>query len=107
MSPPPPPLDPPRVPLRRRLTASFSQSGRTLGLVWRSAPAGTIALAVLTLATAALPPFIAYVGKLIVDAVMAAHKAGAVRLVVVELVAVGVLALLERALNLVRQLVGS
>jgi len=107
MSPPPPTLDPPRVPLRVRLRASFSQSGATLRLVWRSAPGGTVALAALTLAAAALPPGIAYVGKLIVDAVVAADKARAVRLVVIELLAVGVAALLERALNLTRQLVGS
>src|SRR4051812_33469243 len=65
----------PRVPIRVRLRASFSQSGRTLGLVWRSSPRGTLALGALTLAAAALPPFVAWVGKLIIDAVMATHAA--------------------------------
>src|SRR5262249_28295715 len=100
-----PPLETaPRVPWRTRFRASFSQSGRTLRLVWRSSPRGTVVLAVLTLVAAALPPFVAYVGKLIIDAVMAAHAAvpGAardaalgrtVRLVVLELGAVSAIAL--------------
>ena len=119
--PPPHPLSPsaaPSVPLGTRLRASFSQSGRTLGLVWRSSPGGTVALGVLTVLAAALPPIVAWVGKLIIDAVMAAHSAApgaardvavgrTVRWVVVELGAVTAIALLERALGLVRQLVGS
>jgi ATP-binding cassette subfamily B protein len=106
------------VGLRERLRGSISQSGRTLGLVWRSSPGGTIALGVLTVLAAALPPLVAYIGKLIIDAVIAAHAASAgaarnaavartVRFVVLELGAVGTIALLERSLGLVRQLVGS
>jgi ATP-binding cassette subfamily B protein len=106
------------VGLRERLRGSVSQSGRTLGLVWRSSPRGTVALGVLTVLAAALPPLVAYVGKLIIDAVLAAHAAApgaardaavarTVRFVLFELGAVGAIALLERALGLVRQLVGS
>src|SRR6185503_136827 len=109
---------PPRVPLGVRLRGSVSQSRRTLALVWRSSPGGTVVLGVLTVAAAALPPIVAWVGKLIIDAVMATHAAApgaardaalarTVRLVVLELAAVGTIALLERALGLVRQLVGS
>jgi ABC-type multidrug transport system fused ATPase/permease subunit len=119
--PPPHPLPSsagPTVPLGVRLRASFSQSGRTLGLVWRSSPGGTIALGVLTVLAASLPPLTAYLGKLIIDAVIAAHAAAAgaardvavgraVRFVLFELAAVGGSALLERALGLVRQNVGS
>jgi ATP-binding cassette subfamily B protein len=119
--PPPHPISPPPsppVPLGARLRASFSQSRRTLALVWRSSPGGTVALGVLTVLAAALPPLVAYVGKLIIDAVIAAHAAApgaardmavarTVRWVVLELGAVGAIALLERALGLVRQLVGS
>jgi ATP-binding cassette subfamily B protein len=119
--PPPHPLPspaPPSVGLRERLRGSISQSGRTLGLVWRSSPGGTMALGVLTVLAAALPPLVAYVGKLIIDAVIAAHGAAAgadrnaavartVRFVLLELGAVGTIALLERSLGLVRQLVGS
>jgi ATP-binding cassette subfamily B protein len=118
MSPPPPPLPPPPAGLAARLRASLGQSGRTLRLVWRSSPGGTVALGVLTVVAAALPPVIAYVGKLIVDGVLAAHAAapGAARaaamaraawLVALELGVVAAQALIERGLNLVRQLVGS
>jgi ATP-binding cassette subfamily B protein len=106
------------VGLRERLRGSVSQSGQTLGLVWRSSPGGTVALGVLTVLAAALPPLVAYVGKLIIDAVIAAHAAApgaardaavarTVRFVLLELGAVGTIALLERSLGLVRQLVGS
>jgi ATP-binding cassette, subfamily B, bacterial len=119
--PPPHPLPPPPAPpvgLGTRLRASVSQSGRTLRLVWRSSPGGIVALGVLTVLAASLPPLVAYIGKLIIDAVIAAHAAApgaardvalgrTVRWVVVELAAVGAIALLERALGLVRQLVGS
>jgi len=121
MAPPPHPLASPSgppVPLGARLRASFSQSGRTLALVWRSSPGGTVALGVLTVLASALPPLIAVVGKLIIDAVIAAHAAApgaardlaiarTVRYVAFELAAVGGSALLERALGLVRQNVGS
>src|SRR5450432_625418 len=119
--PPPHPLSPPSPPVvgfRARMRGSVSQSGRTLGLVWKSSPGGTVALGVLTVMAAALPPLVAYVGKLIIDAVIAAHAAApgaardlavgrTVRFVLFELAIVGAIALLERALGLVRQLVGS
>src|SRR5262245_19578849 len=108
---------PPAPPLATRIKASATHSLRALGLVWRSAPGGVVALAAFTLAAAALPPFVAWVGKLIIDAVVAAHAAApgaaraaalarAVRLVALELGAVAALAGCERALGLVRQLVG-
>jgi ATP-binding cassette, subfamily B, bacterial len=68
---------------------------------------GTVGLGVLTVLAASLPPLIAYVGKLIVDAVVAHDSARAVRMVLVELAVVAVMALLERSLGLVRQLVGA
>ena len=117
MSVPPPSTPPPPVPLAERLKASATHSARALGLVWRSAPGGVLVLAAFTLVAAALPPFVAYVGKLIIDAVIGARAAlpgimrqaalsHAVRLVGVELVAVVVMAGAERVLGLVRQLVG-
>jgi ATP-binding cassette subfamily B protein len=103
--------------LRARIAASAAHSLRALGLCWRSAPSGVIALAAFTVVAAALPPFVAWVGKLLIDAVVAAHAAApgaaraaaldrAVRLVALELGAVAALAGCERALGLVRQLVG-
>ena len=117
MSVPPPTPQPPQVPLAQRLRASATHSARALGLVWRSAPAGVLVLAAFTVVAAALPPFVAYIGKLIIDAVIAARAAlpgiarqaalsHAVRLVGVELAAVVVMAGAERVLGLVRQLVG-
>jgi len=108
---------PPPPPLAARIRASATHSLRAIGLVWRSAPGGVVALAVLTVVAAALPPFVAWVGKLIIDAVVAANAAlpGAarsaalqrgVRLVALELGAVAAMAGCERALALVRQLVG-
>jgi ATP-binding cassette subfamily B protein len=68
---------------------------------------GTVGLGLLTVLAASLPPLVAYVGKLIVDAVVARDGARAVRMVLLELAAVAAMALLERGLGLVRQLVGA
>jgi ATP-binding cassette subfamily B protein len=76
-------------------------------MVWRSSRIGTLGLGALTILSASLPPLVAYVGKLIVDAVVARDSARAVRMVVIELAVVAAMALLERSLGLVRQLVGA
>src|SRR5687767_13173707 len=118
MSPPAPPVIEPRPPPLERLKGSFSQTGRTLALVWRSSPRGTLLLGALTLVSAVLPPVVAYLGKLIIDAVVAAHAAApgdaraaalarAMRLVFIELGAIATIALVERALGLTRQVVGA
>ena len=117
MSPPPRPATAgPAVGFVARLKASAAYSSRALALVWRSSPVGVTVLAVLTVVAAALPPFVAFVGKLIIDAVIAAHAAvgaerevalaRAVRLVALELGAVVAIAGCERLLGLVRQIVG-
>jgi ATP-binding cassette subfamily B protein len=98
---------PPPAGLLTRLAASALRSRQTLGLVWRSSRSGTLAIGVLTVLAASLPPMIAYVGKLIVDAVVAHDRDRAVQMVVAELAVVATLALLERGLGLVRQLVGA
>jgi ATP-binding cassette, subfamily B, bacterial len=104
---PPPSQAPPPAPLLVRLKASVLRSRQTLALVWRSSRIGTLGLGALTVLSASLPPLVAYVGKLIVDAVVA-HDAGrAVRFVGIELAVVATMALLERSLGLVRQLVGA
>ena len=107
MGPSPPPQAPPQAPLLVRLKASILRSRQTLGLVWRSSPMGTLGLGVLTVLSASTPPLVAYVGKLIVDAVVARDGARAVRFVILELAVVAVMALLDRSLGLVRQLVGA
>ncbi|MEY4938859.1 MAG: hypothetical protein RIQ93_594 [Verrucomicrobiota bacterium] len=89
-----------------------------MALVWRSAPGGLIWIALLVVASAALPVAVAWVGKLIVDAVVAASNANAgsardaafedvLRWIMVELVLVAGIGLAERGVGLVRQLVGS
>jgi ATP-binding cassette, subfamily B, bacterial len=97
-----------------RLRGSFSHTGQTLRLVWRSSPKATTGLALLTVVSAMTGPAIAYVGKLIVDAVVAARGSGdavavrsAIGFVGLELGLIITAALLERTLGLVRQLVGA
>jgi ATP-binding cassette subfamily B protein len=89
------------------LKASALRSHQTLGLVWRSSRVGTAGLGALTIVAASLPPLVAYVGKLIVDAVVARNSDRAVRMVLFELAVVAAMALIERSLGLVRQLVGA
>src|SRR3954465_1468929 len=115
---PPPAADAPKPPLRERLRGSFAHTGATLALVWRSSAAGTVALAALTVVAAALAPASAYVGKLIVDGVVGARSAApgpardlasshAVGYVLLELAVVAAMAFIERALGLLRQIVGA
>jgi ATP-binding cassette subfamily B protein len=115
---PPIPSSSPPPKLAARLLGSFSHTPRTIGLVWQSAPGGLIGLVFLVLAAAVLPLAVAWVGKLIVDAVVAAQAAaagparaaavdGVIRWVLVELGLFVAISLVERAIGLSRQLVGS
>jgi ATP-binding cassette subfamily B protein len=108
----------PLPPLWSRALGSFSHTPKTLGLVWRAAPAGLVFVSLLTIASAALPVTMAWVGKLIVDAVVAAQALGAglsrdvanarvVHWVLVELGIVVALGFVERAIGVMRQVVGS
>ncbi|MGN6454281.1 MAG: ABC transporter ATP-binding protein, partial [Steroidobacteraceae bacterium] len=54
----------------------FRYSRRALELVWSTNRTLTVALALLTLLAGILPASVAYVGALIVDAVLAAIRAG-------------------------------
>ena len=115
---PPIPSGTPPPKLRARLLGSFSHTPRTIGLVWKSAPGGLVALVFLVVAAAAFPLSVAWVGKLIVDAVVAAQAAApgpardaavavAIRWVLVELGLFVAISLTERTIGLCRQLVGS
>lgn len=67
-----PPLEPtPARPRAGLLRATVEHVPRAIGLVVRGAPGSTAALVVLTLALAGLPLGIAWVGKALVDAVVA------------------------------------
>jgi ATP-binding cassette subfamily B protein len=108
----------PPLPFWSRVFGSFSHTPQTLALVWRSSPGGLVAVALLTVLSAALPVTMAWVGKLIVDAVVAAQRAApgperslaaaqVTRWVLVELGVVVGIGLVERGLGLLRQLVGA
>jgi ATP-binding cassette subfamily B protein len=104
--------------LRTRFLGSFSNVPQAMALVWKSSPGGTMVIAVVTILAALLPLGIAWVGKLIVDSVVAARMAEAgpardlavgqaIRWVVLELGLVSASSLLERLGGLVRQLAGA
>ena len=87
----------------------FRYSRRALELVWSTNRALTVALALLTLVAGVLPAGVAYIGSLIVDAVVAAMRAGGVAARVVELVAlegalVVAIAAAQRGLSLCQSL---
>ncbi len=88
------------------LRESFSYTPQTLALAWQTAPHLSFALASLTLINALTPLAVAYVGKLIIDAVVAGDTAAAPRWVLAELGIVAIQALGQRTLGLTRQLLG-
>jgi ABC-type multidrug transport system fused ATPase/permease subunit len=109
--------DSPEQPTFRQLFGVFQYTGRALSLVWTTSRAITVWLALLSAVSGALPAALAYVGKLIVDAVVLAARTGgdaerlrAVEYVVLELSLVVVKAAAERGLgvceSLLRALMG-
>ena len=88
----------------------FRYSRRALELVWSTNRALTLALALLTLTAGILPASVAYVGSLIVDAVVAAIRSdgGAatrvVQLVILEGILVAAIAAAQRGLSLCQSL---
>ncbi|RKH68507.1 ABC transporter ATP-binding protein [Corallococcus llansteffanensis] len=72
-----PPVTPPPPSLRARLKNAgilFKQLPGTFRLFWQASPRGAVVLGLLTLVAAVLPAGIAWVGKLIVDTVVAAAQ---------------------------------
>ncbi len=61
----------------RQSMAVFRYSGRAIGLVWTTSRSLTIFFGILTLVAGLLPAAVAYIGKLIVDAVVAASQINA------------------------------
>ena len=88
----------------------FRYSRRAMELVWSTNRALTIALAVLTVIAGVLPASVAYVGALIVDAVVAAIRAGGteatrvVEFVILEGALVASIAAAQRGLSLCQSL---
>jgi ATP-binding cassette subfamily B protein len=96
--------------LRERLTklrASFALLPRAMRMVARVSPRGTVGLVVLTLVCSALPLAIAWVGKAIVDSVVAGNADAAFRWVAIELGLVVAQVGGGRGLALVRGLIGA
>src|SRR4051794_17730602 len=93
----------------RALPEVFRYTRHALDLVWSTSRTLTVSLALLTLLAGVLPAGIAYIGALIVDAVVAAialhHKAGAAPMsgvlayVALEAVLVASLAAAQRGLS--------
>jgi ATP-binding cassette, subfamily B, bacterial len=95
---------------RSQVTATralWSYALRTLRLVTASAPGLVVLLVVLTLLGALAPILVAYAGKHIIDAVVAADGALTERWVLLELASVIVLGLSLRGLGLVRSILGA
>ncbi len=87
----------------------FRYSRRALELVWSTNTGLTIALALLTLVAGVLPAGIAYVGSLIVDAVVGAIRGSGtetrvIELVILEGVLVALLAATQRGISLCQSL---
>jgi ATP-binding cassette subfamily B protein len=105
---------PPAAPeLARGFFGVFGYSRRALQLVWSTSPRLSIALGILTLLAGTLPAAVAYVGALIIDAVVAAIQAGPERaeltarvllLVAVEGLLVAAIAGMQRGISLCQSL---
>jgi ATP-binding cassette subfamily B protein len=89
------------------IRASFAHTPRTLRLAWSAAPRMSSVLGALTVVAALLPLAVAYVGKVIIDAVVAGDAARTLRLVLLELAVIALQALTLRSLGLVRSLLGA
>lgn len=101
------PPAPPPGPLRVRLAESARYAWRTARLVHRSSPRLARGYLALVLLGSALPLGIAWVGKQLVDAVVARSEGLALRWVLVELALVVLTALASRGAALVRQVLGA
>ena len=93
----------------QKIRTAFTHTPQALRLVWQTSPAATVGLAFLTLAGALLPATQAWVGKLIVDGVVASIQAGhdpdRVRTVFYYLILELILFLLSTAFNHSRRLI--
>ncbi|MGE5217009.1 MAG: ABC transporter ATP-binding protein [Chloroflexota bacterium] len=93
----------------KELRGSFAHTPQAVRLVWQTNRGATVGLGLLTLGGALLPASQAWVGKLIVDGVVAAIRGGAdperIRIVFVYLLIELGLFLLSTALNQARRLI--
>lgn len=92
---------------RASLASYFSDTRKGLALAWQASPRLGLVITFLTAVSAALPPALAYVGKLIIDAVVAHSAERTVELVVVEFGIIAAITIVQRALFLARTLLGN
>ncbi len=107
----PPERRPPIVTRLRETLRLLPHVGRTFRILWQVSPLLSVAIAALTVATGVIPAALAWVGKLIVDSVVMAARAGGLsgasrplRLVALELGLMVVLTLANRLSALLREL---
>ena len=103
------PVAAPKNSLDKNMLGVFRYSRRAIELVWQTSPALTIGLAIATLIAGILPAAMAYVGQLIVDAVVVAmdsykqdqvlHYQTALNYVLIEGMLVLIIAAAQRALT--------
>lgn len=86
---------------------NFGYVPKSLSLAWRASKWRCLAIMALTIASAMFPIAAAYVGKLIIDAVMAKSVEQAIRFVVLEFLIIGVQSVVLRSLFLNRSLLGA
>jgi ATP-binding cassette, subfamily B, bacterial len=102
---------PPIVTRLRETLRLLPHVGRTFRILWQTSPLLALAVAALTVATGVIPAALAWVGKLIIDSVVLAARAGGLsgasrplRLVALELGLMVVLTLANRLSALLREL---
>ena len=94
----------------RRFLGVFRYSRRALELVWSTSHTLTVLLATLTLVAGILPAGVAYLGQLIVDAVVTANQAGVrdagpvLRLVLAEAALVVIIVGIQRGVGVIHSL---
>lgn len=95
----------------RHALSVFGYGRRAIGLVWQTNRPLTLTLAALTLAAGLLPAAIAFIGKLIVDGVVAANASGlavdadtTVRWIILEAGLVALLAAAQKGLSVIQSL---
>ncbi len=94
----------------RRFLGVFRYSRRALGLVWSTSRTLTVLFATLTLVAGLLPAGVAYLGQLIVDAVVTANQSGThdvgpvLRLVLAEAALVVIVVGIQRGIGVIQSL---
>ncbi|MFO0552986.1 MAG: ABC transporter ATP-binding protein [Polyangiaceae bacterium] len=90
-----------------RIRKALALLPRAASMALRASPRSVAAILIVGFAAATIPPVMAWVGKCLVDAVVAHHRDDAFRWVVIEVVLVMALLVLGRAGALLRQRLGA